>query len=167
LQGEGDFKFYGMRQKDCFLLELNFKNGSVSFPNFYNFLNNFKITCKVDPYKKIIVAKNSIINFHKGFVTSKKSVIQLDDNFSPVYIYAPFIFNNCFINLKSDLFSLVSGRMLLSKEKGSCANLSGLLMIERAHLKKNIFLRMREKNILKARLPPQIVSYKTVTAKYL
>jgi hypothetical protein len=154
LLGDGDLKFYGMRKKDNFLLELNFQNGSVSFSNFYNFLNNFKISCKFDPYKKIIVAKNSIINLHKGFITSKKSVIKFDDSFNINYIYAPFIFNNCFINLKSDLFALLSGRMLLSKENNDCPLLKGLAIIERAHLKKNIFSEDERKKYFKGASAP-------------
>lgn len=154
LLGDGDFKFYGMRKKDNFFLELNFQNGSVSYPNFYNFLNNFKISCKFDPYKKIIVAKNSIINLHKGFITSKKSVIKFDDSFNINYIYAPFIFNNCFINLKSDLFALLSGRMLFLKEENEYPLFHGTAIIERAHLKKNIFSEDERKKYFKGPSAP-------------
>lgn len=149
LVGDGNLNFYGMKDGKDIFLDLNFDNGSVSFPGLYNFLNNFKIVCKADLDKKIFVASSSVINFHKGFVTSKNAVIKFDKYFNPVSFYAPFIFNNCFVNIKNDIFSLVSGRMLLSKTKAENANLAGLLMLERSHVKKNIFAQGERKKYFK------------------
>lgn len=150
IHGEGDLKFYGMKKDRKFLLDVNFKNATVSIPNIYNFLSNFKIMCIIDPENKVIVAKNSIINFHKGFVTSKKTVLKLEDDFSVSYVYAPFVFNNCFFNLKNDVFAILSGRMLFAKNKDEDANLQGLAIIERAHIKKNIFAESERRKYMRS-----------------
>jgi len=137
--GEGDLKLHGMRKDNTLLLQLSFTNGSVSFPDFYNFLHDFKITCKIDPRKKAIIAKDSVINLHKGQITCKKAVLQYNDSFAPLYVYAPIIYKNCFVNVKNDFFALISGRLLFSQKYNTPPHLVGLTIIERSHLKNNIF----------------------------
>jgi len=139
IQGEGDIKLYGMVKDDQFLCQLAFKNGSASFPGFYNFLNTFKINCKVDPNIKTVIVSSAQADLHKGRVTCKNGVLRYDTSFSPVFLYVPFIFDNCFVNWKNDLFALCSGRLLFSKKKETNALLQGLTIIERAQLKRNIF----------------------------
>ncbi|MFC1842216.1 translocation/assembly module TamB domain-containing protein [Candidatus Dependentiae bacterium] len=139
IQGEGDLRFYGLHKNDLFSCQLTFKNGSVSFPHLYNFLNNFKITFKLDPFKRVVIAKNSIINFHKGSIQCKKFVLHYDKSFKPSYLHVPFMYNNCFVNMNNDLFALVSGRMLFEKQKNKSPHLKGFAILERSHLRRNIF----------------------------
>jgi len=139
IKGEGDLNMYGMVKDDLFLCQLVFKNGSASFPGFYNFLNTFKINCKVDPNGRTVDVKNAQANLHKGCVTCKNAVLRYDEFLKPMFMYAPFIVDNCFVNWNNDFFALCSGRLLFSKKENSSAKLQGLTIIERSQLKRNIF----------------------------
>jgi len=139
IEGEGDLSVYGVLKKDHILCQLLFKNGSVSFKNMYNFLNDFKITAKIDPIGKNVMVKDAKITLHKGNITCKKAILRYNNLFMFDYIYAPLIFDNCFVNIKNDLFALGSGRVLFSKEKNAFPHLAGLAIIERGTLRRNIF----------------------------
>jgi len=139
IEGEGDTNIYGVLKENHLLCQFAGKHGSISFKNIYNFLNDFKIICKVDLLKKIITIKNAEIKLHKGKINCEKAVVRFDDRFKLDYLYVPLIFNSCFVNVKNDFFALCSGRVLFSQEKGSSPHLAGLTIIERANLRRNIF----------------------------
>jgi len=139
IKGEGDLKLYGFIKDDQFLCQLSFENGSASFSGFYNFLNTFKINCRVDPSDKSIFVKNARADLHKGNVSCKNGVLRFNQSFAPTFVYMPLVFDNCFVNLRNDLFALCSGRLLFLKKGKSSSLLRGLTIIERSQLKRNIF----------------------------
>jgi len=150
IEGEGRLKLYGMLEDEAFLGKLVFDKGSITIPGLYNLVNKIDLTFKAKPFEKSIEIKNSNIFLHKGDIGCKRAVINYDENYKPTYIFAPILFKDCFINIRNDLFSLVSGKFDLFKDRDADALLKGFILIERSQLKRNIFAGDENKELSKS-----------------
>ena len=150
IQGEGDLKVYGFCKEDLLLCQLNFKKGSASFPGFYNFLDNLKVNCVFDPSQQVCIVKDAKAKLHKGSISCKRAFLRYGTSFYQTFIYAPLVFDNCFVNWSNDLFALCSGRLLFLKKEKSFFMLQGVTIIERSQLKRNIFSQNSDDSVVKA-----------------
>jgi len=139
INGNGDLAVYAMIKNNALLCQLRFKDGSISVPGQYNFINGFKISCKLDPFSKSIYIKDLSANLHKGTIRSHAAVLRINDTYRLETAYLPLLFENCLINWDDELFALASGRFLLCKKRNTAPILKGITFIERSQLKRNIF----------------------------
>jgi hypothetical protein len=147
IQGEGICALSLRPLGRLYELDVHLHEGTIRLPRTYNFVNGFDCKLIFDIHNKRCIAEDFLCTLHNGEVRSKKAEIHLADDLSPRFVYAPFLIDRCLLNSEKELFAVVSGSMLLSKRQDTGALLSGMVLIERAQLKENLFSQVFQKNM--------------------
>lgn len=128
-------------------VDVHLQDGAIRLARTYNFLNGFDCKLALDLNARTGTVHDLHCQLHNGLITSKKMRVQLSDDMTPQFVYAPLLINHCLINMGKELFAVVSGDMLLSKRSGDQLSLGGQLLIERSQLKANIFSEVLQRKL--------------------
>lgn len=147
MQGEGSFKVYVHVKDDTPIIKLCLVEGStIRLPQTYNFIRHFDCICTGNIEQRKIIIKNARCGFHKGDLSCRRATFLFDNDGGLTFAHVPIIVEHCLFNSKKDLFSLVSGDIVLTHNTIS-SYLSGTLFLERTHLNENIFSGALQKTI--------------------
>lgn len=138
VQGEGSLHL-GIALGSPTVVDVHLQDGTIRLARTYNFLSGFDCQLEIDHHTRIGTVHNLLCQLHNGQVTSKKMLVELSEDMTPRFVYAPLIIDHCLINMGKELFAVVSGDMFLSKRSDKGLLLNGQLLIERSQLKANIF----------------------------
>ncbi|MFI5333155.1 MAG: translocation/assembly module TamB domain-containing protein [Candidatus Babeliales bacterium] len=113
-------------------------DGTLRIPQTYNAINEAQGIIEWDYNARTMRMKNVQGTLYKGSFACHQATVFYDDTWHPFFIQAPCIFNDCLLNVKKDLFALMSGHMTYTYQDAQ-ARLTGLLTIDHSQLKENIF----------------------------
>ncbi len=150
LHGEGTMHF-DLRMIDKKLYAgLRLCDGTIRLPHTFNFMNAFSAQLITDLETNQCIVKDVYCELHTGSIRIPKATIHLE-NGALSFAHVPLIFDRCLINLKQDLFAMVSGGLLFSKQtKESLPAIKGNLILDRAQIKENLFSDLFQKKLLQA-----------------
>ncbi len=147
VQGDGFFNIYSVLGNDQIVVKIQFIDGNIRLPQTYNFIGGLDATFVLDiPHNKIVM-KNMFCALHKGTVKCHRATACFDDYGSLTFAYVPLLFDQCLLNVKKDLFTIVSGSILVIKQDNELPLLKGHLFLERSQLKENPFSTIFQKNL--------------------
>lgn len=148
LQGEGTLQV-ACKQSDetSYQATMHLEDGTIRLPRTYNFMNGLDCTIGIDCTLKKYTIDNLVCQLHNGRLSSQKMQIEVTDDLTPSFVYAPLLIERCLINMGKELFAVVSGNLLLSKRSDAGAWLNGQLLIDRSQLKENLFSDVFQRNL--------------------
>lgn len=138
LDGEGKIDLYGIVDYPRLSLKTKFSQGAIRLPHLYNCINKFEVTGSIDTERNIKL-RSLDCDLYEGSFHCKNAYVQCDENWQPTFMYVPLIADHCLINEKKNIFSSISGNILLSKNDASIPCISGNLILNRSHLSDSIF----------------------------
>lgn len=138
IKGEGILHVEGGIKDGVVQCTMNMSNAHVQVPHMYNIVHDFHATISVDPFTKKLVARDIQVAFHKGMLKSRRATVWwLDDQ--GLYIHVPLVVEKMFINKEKDSCAEISGALLLTKRGDDQPMCKGTITIDRGQSKKNIF----------------------------
>lgn len=148
IQGKGSMLFdvHCNDQNDC-TIQFNLDKGIIRLPQTYNWIDGFKGSCFYDYAKHMITMKSIQCSLHTGKVTIPYATCFLDNVASIKSLYMPFIFDRCLLNMKKNLFAMITGNLVFSYAKNELPLLSGHLFCDHGQLKENIFAPSLQKQL--------------------
>ncbi|TET06373.1 hypothetical protein E3J79_02235 [Candidatus Dependentiae bacterium] len=153
LQGEGVLKFWCILHPNNMRLKMHLADGTIRLPHTYNFINRLEAFATVDlDYKKIILNRIHCW-LHKGIARCTGAVILLGQQGNIEFLQVPLLLDSCLINNKDDLFAIVSGNLVFTKERNKIPQIVGSLILDRTQLKENIFSHLLKKDAFSLNSP--------------
>ncbi|HSC24901.1 MAG TPA: translocation/assembly module TamB domain-containing protein [Candidatus Babeliales bacterium] len=125
-------------QKKIFA-DITLHDATIRLPQTYNFVDGCNVHCVYDMVNGLAVLENLAISLHTGNVNCLRATASFDKYGSLVFAHAPIILDHCLLNIKQDLFAIISGNLLFSKVPSSSSRVVGNIIIDKAQLKENLF----------------------------
>jgi len=139
VRGQGDVRVSGSVKDGTLYAQLNLVKGTIRLPQTYNFINDVRVGFVFDSDARSLELRDFNCILHRGVVTCARALVFFDTTYRPLFAHVPFVFNDCLLNWKKDLFAIISGQLTYKKQQGSIPSLRGNLTIDRAQLTRNIF----------------------------
>lgn len=122
----------------CLAAKISLANSTIRLPHTYNLIKGFDAIFSVDIPKKIII-RDVGLDLHRGFIACERALLLFNDQLDISFVHVPLVLESCLLNLKRDLFALISGSLLLTKPIGQLPKVKGAVILERAQLKESLF----------------------------
>ena len=148
VQGEGNLDLMAKISLPSITADVALKDATIRLPQTYNFIDGFNAHCAYNAHNKSAIFENINLSLHTGRMRCSRATHSFDHDGSLVFMHAPIILDRCLLNIKKDLFAIVSGHLLFSKNKGSSAAVDGHIFIDKAQLKENLFSGIIQKQLL-------------------
>lgn len=145
VQGEGVLEFRSKVQ-DGMYTQFHLKNGTIRLPGTFNFINGIDGLVGMDSNNHFTLEDISC-QLHTGSLSLKRGTVWLNNAGELAFCHVPLVFDHCLLNLKRDLFAIVSGAVLFAKQPQKTPLLKGNLFLDRSQLKENIFSELFQKNL--------------------
>lgn len=139
VQGEGAFTLKGTMLHGIMQAKLSLVNGNIRLPETYNFINSFTCDIDADIFNRHLTLRNMNCALHKGTVSCTQATIQGDEQYKPQFMHVPLVFDSCLLNIKRDIFAILSGALTLELKEHTLPFLHGTVIVDRAQLKENLF----------------------------
>lgn len=149
VQGEGNLNIVAQLKPAQIIADVALHEATIRLPQTYNFIDGLRAHCIYNFADKSAVIENAYISLHTGKLHCLRATTYFNDNGSLVFMHAPVLVDRCLLNVKRDLFALVSGNLLFSKKivsQPSCVQ--GNIIIDKARLKENLFSGVIQKQLL-------------------
>lgn len=147
VQGEGMFTLRGNVSPESVWFDVALRDATIRLPETYNFIDGFHAHVSYDSNKRLGELSDIAVSLYTGNVSCLRATALFDQQGNLTFVHAPVILNRCLLNSKKDLFAIVSGSLLLSKNASSNPSVAGALIIDRAQLKENIFSSVIQKRL--------------------
>lgn len=138
LQGDGRFDIH-VDTAHAITGSIVLAQGNIRLPHTYNFIDQLELKAAYHPEQRTIDLDRIKGRLHRGAFSSPGGHLSFDDAYRVSYAYLPLLFDHCLLNIKQDLFAIVSGNLLLNKQHDQLPRISSKLIVEHAQLKENIF----------------------------
>jgi hypothetical protein len=148
VQGEGNVGVIASLSPTEIVADLALHNATIRLPQTYNFIDGFHAHCTYTIDKGLVVLEDVNLSLYTGKISCLRATSYFDDTGSLVFMHAPVIMDRCLLNIKKDLFAIVSGNFLFSKNAASPARVDGHVIIDKAQLKENLFSGIIQKQLL-------------------
>ncbi len=148
VQGEGDVNIALQFAFPQSTIDLSLHDATIRLPQTYNFIDGLHARCIYNFTDKSALFENIHLSLHTGKLSCLRATAHFDEHGSLVFMHAPLLLNRCLLNIKKDLFALVSGNLLFSKKGLSPASVNGRIIIDKARLKENLFSGVIQKQLL-------------------
>lgn len=148
IQGEGVFGVKGLLRRDDGYFDISLADAAIRLPQTYNFIDGFDAHVTYDRRNRSFTMDTMNLSMHRGRIECLHAKVLFGNDGKVVFAHAPFIFDHCLINIKKDLFAIVSGNLLFSASRTSSPSVTGNIIIDRAQLKENIFSQMVQKSLI-------------------
>ena len=149
LQGEGVLNVHGTMHSDAIDLQLHLADATIRLPQTYNFIDGFDAAITFDIATYSLVMRDMQCSLHTGKVRSLRAIAMFDMHGGCTFMHVPVLFDRCLLNVKKDLFAIVSGRVLFLKGENNHPLIKGQLILDRAQLKENLFSDVFRKRLFK------------------
>lgn len=148
IQGEGNLGVVAQIHFPEIVADVALKDATIRLPQTYNFIDGFSAHCIYNALKKELVFEDAHLSLHTGKVRCLRATHLFDEKGSLNFMHAPFILDHCLLNVKKDLFAIVSGNILFSKYAPLPMQVKGHIFIDKAQLKENLFSSIIQKQLL-------------------
>lgn len=136
--GQGNVQVHGTVHHEYIAAKVFLDNAHIRLPKTYNFIDDFSALLCFSTRDHTLIAKDVHLGLHRGDVHCNRGVIFFDAMMRPTFIHVPFLLDNCLLNIKKDLFALLSGYVLLKQDSDSFT-CGGHVFLERSQLTSSIF----------------------------
>lgn len=147
LQGEGSLVVKAEISPLGVVADCVLDDATIRLPQTYNFIDGFNARCVYNLANSTCIFENINLSLHTGAVSCLRATTYFDSNGILTFAHAPLLLDRCLLNIKKDLFAIVSGNLLFSKEAHSVARVSGHIIIDKAQLKENLFSGVIQKQL--------------------
>lgn len=148
VQGEGNLGVTATLSPTEIVADLALQDATIRLPQTYNFIDGFNAHCVYTMANNCAILENVNLSLYTGKMSCLRATAYFDDNGSLIFTHAPLIVDRCLLNIKKDLFAIVSGNLLFSKSLSSAARVDGYVIIDKAQLKENLFSGIIQKQLL-------------------
>lgn len=139
LQGEGVLNFQGAFALPQVQLKTTLAGATIRLPQTHNFISDFMADIVIDVAQKKVTAQNMECKMHRGSVKAGSAYALFDDAYNFKSFSLPVTLNSCLLNVKKDVFAMVSGALTLNKEENKMPLLQGIITIDRSLINENLF----------------------------
>jgi len=146
LQSQGILKFWSVWHSDHISVKAHLDHGTIRLPHTYNFINGFDAFATFNLLNKQITLNQIHCRLHKGFIQCNGATMLFNQNWKPQFMQIPLLIDSCLINNKDDLFAVISGSLIFTKENDNKSKIKGVLLVDRTQLKENIFSHLLKKD---------------------
>lgn len=147
LHGQGTLCAQAHRAKELFYVDFSLKDATIRLPQTYNFISDASLQAIVDVQQRRLSIDDLACTMHNGVIKSSHGVLWFDEGGGLQFAHVPLLVDRCLVTAHQDLFAVLSGNLLFSKQKDSAACIAGNLMINRAQLKENLFSQQLQKKL--------------------
>lgn len=139
IKGVGTFVLTGScnTTTGCISLILTTKDTKLYTHELLNFVKKIQAQINLDIPKKTLTFNNVVCMFHKGTISLQHGVIRWYEKEKNMYVHIPLLLNSVLVNNKRDIFSLLSGILVLEKKDKKIA-CTGTVTIDQSECKRNI-----------------------------
>ena len=148
VQGEGSLDVVAEIVLPQVVADFMLSDATIRLPQTYNFIDGLHAHCVYDVNNGSVVLENVNLSLHTGRMNCLRATAYFDQNGSLVFAHAPLILDRCLLNVKKDLFAIVSGNLLFSKPLSRAMRVDGHIIIDKAQLKENLFSGIIQKQLL-------------------
>lgn len=148
VQGEGSLDITAHKLSSSIVADIALSDASIRLPQTYNFIDGCHARCTYNTINRSIVLDNGNLSLHTGMVSCLRASAYFDENGVLSSMHVPLLVDRCLLNIKKDLFALVSGSLLFTKKSSSPACVSGNIIIDKGQLKENLFSGLIQKQLL-------------------
>lgn len=139
IQGDGNVQWTIADYNQCpLIISWMLDHGTIRIPQTYNAINKAHGIIEWDYVAKKIKLRDMHCSLYKGSCFCNQATLLYDEQWQPFFMHIPLIVNGCLLNVKKDLFALISGHMTYAYAHDH-ASITGLLTIDHSQLKENIF----------------------------
>jgi hypothetical protein len=138
-KGNGLLNIQFNHEKHKTQFQIFMKDGTISIPFMYNYITGFNAQGMFDWKTFMMRINDATIELYKGTMHCKQASLFFDAMGTCIYLHIPCLINQLFLNYEKDFFGLLSGSLCIEHTQNSQSKCSGLLFLDRAQLKKNIF----------------------------
>lgn len=139
LQGEGILTFQGAFAAPKIQLKTELTGATIRLPQTHNFISDFTADVAIDVQQKTIMAENIACKMHRGMVKAGVAQAAFDEAYNFKSFSLPVVLDSCLLNVKKDVFVMLSGALNLSKQEGKQPKLQGVVSIDRSLIHENLF----------------------------
>lgn len=139
LQGEGVLNFKGALALPLIQLKTELVGATIRLPQTHNFISDFVADVAIDVQQKTVVAQNIECKMHRGTVKAGPAQAAFDEAYNFKSFSLPVVLDSCLLNVKKDVFAMLSGALTLSKQDGKQPLLQGSVSIDRSLIHENLF----------------------------
>ncbi len=150
IHGEGTVHITSSIQENTLHAKVHLSDATIRLPQTYNFVNGFDASIIADIPTKQITLQNVRCTLHSGSLQSPRATIWLNETGSLQFAHIPLLIDHCLFTVKQDLFTMVSGYLLFTKQPQYDTQLTGHIMLDRSQLKENLFSEQEQKKLLQS-----------------
>jgi hypothetical protein len=148
VQGEGALDVVATVSPTEIVADVMLHEATIRLPQTYNFIDGFKTHFVYNIADRSAVFEDINLSLYTGHINCLRANFHFDTYGKLVFAHAPCILNGCLLNIKKDLFTIVSGNILFSKSIQSDARVDGHILIDKSQLKENLFSGIIQKQLL-------------------
>jgi hypothetical protein len=147
LQAEGAIGIVAECSTQKIIADIALQDGIIRLPQTYNFIDGCTAHCVYNFAQRLLVVENGNLSLHTGNVHCLRATAYFDAQGALTFAHAPCILDRCLLNSKKDLFAIVSGSLLFSKQAASDPLITGRIIIDKSQLKENLFSGVIQKQL--------------------
>ena len=147
MHGEGTVNIVSHIKDNKLHAQLHLKDATIRLPQTYNFINGFDASIEADIPNKRITLRNIQCTLHNGSLHSSRATVWLDEKGALKFAHVPLLIDHCLFTIKQDLFTVVSGYLVFTKQAHETGCLSGHILFDRSQLKANLFSQQEQKKL--------------------
>ncbi len=147
LQGEGTIALNGTLRNGVYSGSAQLRDGTIRLPHTYNFAHKWHAQVEADMRRRSLTLKDCMLGMHAGRMYCKEGVCTFGQDGAVAYAHIPLLFDHCLFNFKHDLFAMISGNLLYEQRANTSPTVRGVVILDRAQLKENIFSRVFQNKI--------------------
>ncbi len=147
MQGEGILSIETQVHNQTALFDITLKDANIRLANTYNFINGLTGSLEVDTEHKHVFIKNLQASLHTGTLSVLHGGAYWHDNGTLRRVYIPLVLDRCLLNIRRDLFAVVSGALTITADDMLHPHIKGSLILDRSQLKENIFALALQKQL--------------------
>ncbi len=139
LQGQGNLKVFGIFEPNLVKFKTKLEHGTVRIPHTYMCLTGFDSLASIDLLHKTLMVHYARADLYEGSLICRRASLHFDDKWHMSYTQIPLIIKQCLFNVRKDLFGVLSGNLLVTKNVDYPPHVTGIVLIDRAQLTENLF----------------------------
>ncbi len=147
MHGEGTVNIVSHIKDNKLYAQLQLNDATIRLPQTYNFINGFNASIEADIPTKRITLRNIHCTLHNGSLYSPHATVWLDAKGALQFAHVPLLIDHCLFTIKQDLFTVVSGYLLFTKQPSKKGCLNGHILFDRSQLKENLFSQQEQKKL--------------------
>lgn len=139
IPGQGIIHLYAMISNGALLVKTKLEKGTIRIPQTYMCITDFDSSVCIDLLARELTVRYAKLQLYEGSVICRQAKVLFDSVGHIAYAQIPLLINHCLFNVRKDLFGVLTGNVLCTKQADTAPHINGLLMIDRAQLTETLF----------------------------